>query len=154
MNLLKALLSQSPDLVGHGSKIQGGPFAARLQLQPVVNDSALMLHYTATRADGKHLHQESTLLAAGPDGALCLWPVMDSLPLVLAHRAIDSSLDETDGTLAVIFASGPRDAMNTFRQEITIALKPGGELHIAHSWGMPGEAFSERFNCTLRGVSA
>lgn len=112
-----------------------------------------MLHYTATRGDGKHLHKEATLLAAGPDGALCLWPVMEELPFVLPHRAIDSSHDDEDGTLAVVFSSGPRNTFNSFREEITIALKPGGELRIAHSWRTPGGAFAERSRCTLSAVT-
>jgi hypothetical protein len=153
MNLLKALLSQAPTFVGNGSNHEGEHFVGRLELQPLVNDSALVLHYTATRSDGKPLHQEATLLAVAPDGALCLWPVMEELPFVLPHRAIDSSHDEEDGTLAVLFASGPRDMAHTFREEITIALKPGGELRIAHSWGMPGGVFAERSNCTLRAVA-
>lgn len=149
MNLLAALLAQASSFSGHGTNHEGEPFVGQLELQPLVNASALMLHYTATRTDGKHLHQEATLLAAAPDGALCLWPVMEELPFVIPHRAIDSSLDEEDGTLAVVFASGPRDTEHTFREEITIALKPGGELRIAHSWGIPGGAFAERSSCTL-----
>jgi hypothetical protein len=94
MNLLKALLSQAPTFVGNGSNHEGEHFVGRLELQPLVNDSALVLHYTATRSDGKPLHQEATLLAVAPDGALCLWPVMEELPFVLPHRAIDSSHDE------------------------------------------------------------
>nr|WP_295778149.1 hypothetical protein [Rhodoferax sp.] len=153
MNLLKALLAQAPVFVGNGSNHEGESFAGRLEMQALVNGSALVLHYTATRADGRHLHKEATLLAAAQDGALCLWPVMEELPFVLPHRAIDSTHDEEDGTLAVLFASGPRDAMNTFREEITISLNPGGELRIAHSRGMPGGAFVERSHCTLRAVA-
>jgi hypothetical protein len=154
MNLLVALLAQARTFSGKGINHEGEGFQGYLELQPLVNASAVMLHYSATRSDGKHLHQEATLLAAGPDGALCLWPVMEELPFVLAHRAIDSSLDEDDGTLAVVFASGPRDAAHGFREEITIALRPGGELRITHSWGMPGGAFAERSSCTLRAVVA
>ena len=153
MNLLKALLSQVPIFVGHGTNHEGEHFVGRLEMQALVNASALMLHYTATRTDGKHLHKEATLLAAGPDGALCLWPVMEELPFVLPHRAIDSAHDEEGGSLAVLFASGPRDMVNIFREEITIALKPGGELRIAHSWGLPGSAFAERSSCTLHAVT-
>ncbi len=154
MNLLAALLSHPTTFSGRGSNHEGENFVGRLELQPLVNASALMLHYTATRTDGKHLHTEATLLAAAPDGALCLWPVMEELPYVLPHRAIDSSLDEADGSLAVVFASGSRDMANRFRAEITIALKPGGELRLTHSWGMPGGAFAERSTCTLHAVTA
>lgn len=149
MNLLAALLAQASSFSGHGTNHEGEHFVGRLELQPLVNASALMLHYTATRTDGKQLHQEATLLAAAADGALCLWPVMEELPFVLPHRAIDSSLDEEDGTLAVVFASGSRDTVHAFRQEITIAIKPGGELRMTHSWGLPGGAFAERSHCTL-----
>lgn len=150
MNLLKALLAQSTTFAGTGTNHEGEQFVGRMEIQALVNANALMLHYTATRMDGKHLHREATLLAAGADGALCLWPVMEELPFVLPHRAIDSTHDEDDGAVGVVFASGPRDDANTFREEITIALKPGGELRIAHSWGMPGGAFSAQSQCTMR----
>ncbi len=153
MNLLAALLAQANSFSGHGTNHEGEHFAGRLTMEPLVNASALMLHYTATRTDGKHLHKEATLLAVAADGALCLWPVMEELPFVLPHRAIDSSLDEEDRTLAVVFASGPRDMEHTFREEITIALKPGGELRMIHSWGLPGEVFAERSTCTLHAVT-
>jgi len=152
MNLLAALLAQASRFSGQGTNHEGERFTGRLGLQPLVNASALMLHYTATRTDGKQLHQEATLLAAAPDGALCLWPVMEELPFVLPHRAIDSSLDEEDGTLAVVFASGSRNMVDMFREEITIAIKPGGELRITHSWGLPGGTFAERSRCTLHAV--
>ena len=117
MNLLAALLAQASSFSGQGTNYEGEHFVGRLELQPLVNASALMLHYPATRTDGKPLHKEATLLAAAPDGALCLWPVMEELPFVLPHRAIDSSLDEEDGTLAVVFASGSRDMVHAFREE-------------------------------------
>lgn len=69
MNLLKALLSQTPTFVGNGTNHEGEHFVGRLEMQALVNASALVLHYTATRTDGKHLHKEATLLAAGPGGA-------------------------------------------------------------------------------------
>lgn len=75
MNLLAALRSQSTIFEGTGTNHEAEDFVGRLELQPLVNGSALMLHYTATRTDGKHLHQEATLLATGADGALCLWPM-------------------------------------------------------------------------------
>ncbi len=153
MNLLAALLAQARNFSGHGTSHEGEHFAGRLVMALLVNASALMLHYTATRTDGKHLHREATLLAATPDGALCLWPVMEELPYVLPHRAIDSSHDDEDGTLAVVFASGSRNMVNTFRAEITIAIKPGGELRLTHSWGMPGEAFAERSSCTMHAAT-
>lgn len=156
MNLLTALLSQPTTFSGTGTNHEGEDFVGRLEMQPLVNASALMLHYTATRNDGKHLHKEATLLAAGPDGALYLWPVMEELPFVVPHRAIPNAgaPQVEDGLLVVIFASGPRDKVSTFREEITIALKPNGDLRIAHSWGMPGGAFAPRSHCTLRATTA
>lgn len=155
MNLLEILRSLPSVFSGAGTNHEGESFAGRLELQPLVNATALMLHYTATRDDGKHLHKESTLLAAAPDGVLCLWPVMEELPFVLPHRAIDQTDRPVaeDDMLAIVFASGPRDMAGVFREEITIAVKSNADLHIAHSWGMPGGAFAQRSHCTLRAVN-
>ncbi len=155
MNLLEILRSGPSLFLGVGTNHEGESFSGRLEIQPLVNATALMLHYTATRNDGKHLHQESTLLASAPDGVLCLWPVMEELPFVLPHRAINQT-DKAlagDDMLAIVFASGPRDMTSVFREEITIAVKSSGELHIAHSWGMPGGGFAQRSHCTLRAAN-
>lgn len=43
MNLLTALLSQPTQFSGHGTNHEGEDFVGRLEMQPLVNASALML---------------------------------------------------------------------------------------------------------------
>jgi hypothetical protein len=148
MSLLKALLSQPRAFAGHGTNYEGERFAGRLELQPLVNESALMLHYTATRTDGEHLHKEATLLGRNEEDELCLWPIMEELPFVLPHPQVSSTLHE-GGKLVVVFASGPREMTEIFREEITVELKLNGELTYAHSWGLPGGIFEARSSCVL-----
>ena len=62
MNLVAELLSRPLKLVGHGTNHEGETFVGRLEIQSLVNGSSLLLHYTATRTDGKHLHKEATML--------------------------------------------------------------------------------------------
>ena len=148
MNLLTTLLCTPGQYTGHGLNHEGARFHGALEVQPLVNNSALMLHYTATREDGVLVHSESTLLARNAQGTLCLWPVMAELPFVLPHpQASDTRHD--DGTLVVVFSSGPRDAMEVFREDIAIEVGPSGQLRYTHSWGMPGGVFAQRSSCDM-----
>ena len=148
MNLIALLLSHGHTFAGQGTNHEGEHFLGVLELLPLVNGSALMLHYTATRIDGKHLHREATLLGKGHQTELCLWPVMEELPIVLPHPQVSGTV-LAGGGVKVIFASGTREMTEHFREEITVELKPTGELTYAHSWGMPGGTFEERSSCML-----
>ena len=149
MKLLTALISGPHKFAGTGVNHEGENFTATLVLQPLVAGSALMFHYVATRTDGVQMHSEASLLGIGADGSLCLWPVMVELPFVLPHAQKEFTTS-ADGGVSVVFASGSRDDMSVFREEITIQLKPSGSLVYAHSWGMPGGEFAERSGCEFR----
>jgi hypothetical protein len=148
MGLISALLAQPRRFAGAGVNHEGERFTGRLEIEPLVAGRALLLRYTATRDDGRHLHAEATLLAAGADATLCLWPVMEELAFVLPHAQIHASEDAA-GTSSAVFASGRRDAIDGFREEITIELDAAGQLVYAHAWGMPGGPFADRSRCTL-----
>lgn len=126
---------------------EGEPFTGRMQVTGLVSGKAAMLVYTATGAGGRHLHAESTLIGESPAGALCLWPVMEELPFVLPHPEV-GRVSTGDGE-RFIFASGPRDHADVFREEISIELKTDGTVVYAHAWGMPGGAFDDRSSCHL-----
>ena len=153
MKLIPTLLSGPLKLVGHGTNHESEAFIGRLEIQSLVNGSSLLLQYTATRTDGKHLHREATLLGTDQNNQLCLWPVMEELPFVLPHPEVSNTQNE-DGTLVVVFASGSRDAAEYFREEINIEVRANGELRYAHSWGMPGGAFAARSSCLLSPADA
>ncbi|MDP2366760.1 hypothetical protein [Rhodoferax sp.] len=148
MNLLTTLLRTPGQYTGHGVNHEGERFHGALEVQPLVNNSALMLHYTATREDGVRVHSEATLLAHNAAGMPCLWPVMAELPFVLPHTETSNTAQD-DATLVVVFSSGPRDNMEAFREDITIEVSPNGRLRYAHSWGMPGGVFAQRSSCDL-----
>jgi hypothetical protein len=146
MKFLTALISGPHKFTGTGVNHEGENFTATLVLQPLVSGSALMFHYVATRTDGVQVHSEATLLGSSSNGSLCLWPVMVELPAVLPH-ALKILTTSADGEFTAVFASGSREDMSVFREEITIQLKPSGSLVYAHSWGMPGGTFAERSGC-------
>jgi len=148
VNLLATLLSRPLKYHGSGTNHEGERFNGVLELQPLVEQSAILLHYTATRIDGLHLHREATLLGLDAQGNPCLWPVMEELPSVLPHSLVTGTSTGGD-TRVFVFASGARDATNSFREEITIEIGPQGGLVYAHAWGMPGAAFAPRSRCEL-----
>jgi hypothetical protein len=147
--LLSALVSGAHAYTGRGENHEQEAFSGMFVVQPLVGGAAAMLHFTATREDGTRVHSESTLLARAADGSLCLWPVMDELPVVMPHPLISAARDDAAGDSVHVFASGPRSSTEVFRQEITLRLLPGGRLRYAHAWGLPGGEFGDRSHCEL-----
>jgi len=113
-----------------------------------------MLHYTAVREDGVQVHAESTLLGRTSEGGLCLWPVMEELPMVLPHVALPELTALPQGAVGAVFATGPREAKDQFREEITLIFLPSGGLRYAHAWGLGGSEFGERSVCEMQRCDA
>ena len=148
MSLWDALPAQACVFSGPGVNHEGERFVGRLELQPLLNKGAYLIHYTATRDDGVHLHQEATLLGRNETGALCLWPVMEELPFILPHVEIGATSSRS-GEFVAIFSSGPREQTASFREEIRLEVWPDGRWVYAHAWGMPGESCEQRSSCAL-----
>lgn len=148
MTLLDLLTTAAPLYRGEGVNHEGERFDAELRIERLAADHALLLRYRATLDDGSVAHEEATLLGLDAGGGLCLWPVMSELPVVLPHRAV-SSTSHADGSLELVFASGPRDDAQQFREEITLVRHADGALGYAHAWGLPGEAFAPRSSARL-----
>ncbi|MFN9572483.1 MAG: hypothetical protein ACK58C_17525 [Betaproteobacteria bacterium] len=148
MNVLELLASGPPAYRGRGTNHDGEPFIGALRVQVLGDGRAVLLHYCATLDDGTVAHTESTLLAPGPDGRLCLWPVMSELPVVLPHAQIETQAPGDPRTTAV-FASGAREDRGCFREEITLAFGADGSLTYAHAWGLPAGPFKDRSTCGL-----
>lgn len=143
MTLLQTLAAGPRRYSGRGVNHEGEDFTGTLAVEPLVGGRGVLLHYTARLDEGSEAHAESTLLAPGPDGRLVLWPVMSELDAVLPHTAVRAA------GAGLVFATGPRDDESAFREEITIAPGPGGELTLAHAWGLPGGPFADRSSCRL-----
>ena len=149
MNLLTTLAARAGVFTGRGVNHENEAFTARMTITPVMAGRALTLHYVATGTDGHHLHEEFTLLARADDQRLCLWPVMDELPVVMPHLETGGST-APGAELRRVFATGPRDAADQFREEITIECGTDGGLRYSHAWGMPGGTFEARSSCELQ----
>jgi hypothetical protein len=85
MNLVKRLMSLGQVSRGEGFNHEQERFAAQLRIEPIVDGRALLLRFQAMLLDGSIAHEECTLLGAGPDDNLHLWPVMSEWPNVLPH---------------------------------------------------------------------
>lgn len=72
-------LAYGPTAVrGEGVNHEGESFIGTLSVEPLEEGRAVLLRYRAALENGAVVHTESTLLGVGPDGALCLWPVMSA----------------------------------------------------------------------------
>lgn len=148
MTVIDRLLALPGPLHGEGINHENEAFTATLAIAPLIGGRAAMLHYTARGPDGTPVHAEATLLALSARGTPCLWPVMDELPVVLPHEQVAS--DDTGGELRTVFASGPPEARDSFREAITVTLHADGTLTYAHAWGLPGQDFGDRSAARLR----
>lgn len=148
MNILGVLASGPTAYRGRGVNHENETFVGELKVQALEGARAVMLSYSVTLETGKVVHTESTLLGTGPDGKLCLWPVMSELPVVLPHTEVMTKTELGTYSLAV-FGSGPREDSGNFREEISIQVNSDGSLVYAHAWGLPGGEFRDRSSCSL-----
>ena len=148
MNILAALAAGPTAFCGRGVNHENEAFVGELNVQSLEGGRAVMLRYSATLENGTLVHSETALLGTGPDGRLCLWPVMSELPVVLPHTETIATAEPGKHTLAV-FATGTRDDSASFREEITIELSTEGSLMYAHAWGLAGGAFEDRSSCRM-----
>ena len=151
MTFVERLSSLARVFRGEGLNHEQEPFAAEMRIEPLVDGRAVLLRYRATLLDGSVAHEECTLLGVGPDGNLCLWPVMSELPTVLPHMHQPAPADGTD---QFTFASGLRGDLSCFREEITIELGVDESLTYSHAWGMPSDAFAPRSSARMLPVDA
>jgi hypothetical protein len=147
MDLIRALASGPKSFKGEGINHEGERFIGHLQVQPLVEGSAVLLSYIAKLPDGSVVHEEASLVGRQQDGTLCLWPVMSELPAVCPHQQRSESSGEQTET--VVFAFGDRDDRDAFREEISISVSQKGTLTYAHAWGLPGGEFADRSSCLL-----
>jgi hypothetical protein len=148
MNILAMLASGAKSFHGEGVNEENERFLGELKVQSLEGGRAVLLSYKATLETGVTVHTESTLLGTGPNGKLCLWPVMSEIPVVLPHTELMNGLNSGSRTAAT-FGSGPRDQSDSFREEITIEVNPDGSLVYSHAWGQPGGAFEDRSSCRM-----
>ena len=148
MNLLGILASGPTAFRGEGVNHEKESFIGELKVQALEGGRAVLLKYTATLLTGNVVHSESTLLGTGPDGKLCMWPVMSELPVVLPHTEVTNKTEPRKYTRS-IFGSGARDDSAVFREEISIQVNSDGSLQYAHAWGQPGGNFEDRSSCIM-----
>ena len=148
MNILAALASGPKAFHGEGVNEENQHFFGELKVQLLEGGRAVLLHYKASLDTGLTVHTESTLLGTGPDGKLCLWPVMSEVPVVLPHAELSNISNSGSRTVAT-FGSGPRAQSDSFREEITIEANTDGSLVYSHAWGLPGGAFEDRSSCRM-----
>ena len=148
MNILGALASGPTAFRGEGVNHENESFIGELGVQALEGGRAVLLRYTATLLTGDVVHSESTLIGTGPDGKLCLWPVMSELPVILLHTEVMNKTESGKYTMA-IFGSGARDDSARFREEISIQVNSDGSLLYAHAWGLPGGNFEDRSSCSM-----
>jgi len=143
------VLSSGPKLFrGEGVNEEKESFVGELRVTTLEGGRAVLLSYVATLATGTVVHTESSLLGTGPDGKLCLWPVMSEIPVVLPHPEVLTEA-RAEAELKVVFGSGPRNELTSFREEITIQVNSDQSLVYAHAWGLPGGAFEDRSSCHM-----
>ncbi len=153
MNILRAVISGPTAFRGEGVNELRESFAGELKVQVLEGGRAVLLSYTATLLTGTVVHTESTLLGTGPNGKLCLWPVMSEIPLILPHTEITVKPESGQQSIGV-FGSGQREESTTFREEITIQVHLDGSIEYAHAWGLPGGAFEDRSSCRMAPIDA
>jgi hypothetical protein len=144
---LQLILAAAGKYAGTGVNHAAEAFTGNLELRALEGGNAAQLRYVATRSDGRHLHAETGLIACDASGELCLWPAMEEMPHLLAHRLIARD-DTPAGATRFVFSSGNPDDRTSFREQIALEIEAGrGIVMYRHRWGLPAGEFDERSWC-------
>ena len=106
MPLLPVFASSPKIFRGNGINEENEAFTGKLTIQMLEGNRAAFLRYTATLHNGTVVHTESSLLGTGPNGKLCLWPVMSEIPVILPHAEVLNQVGPS-GELKVVFCQRP-----------------------------------------------
>jgi hypothetical protein len=132
---------------GSGVNHEGQDYTGQLILDPQINPLAILLHFTATGADGTVFHRETSMLGVQPDGSAAAFSISNNIPGLASFRVTQPT------TQSVALTLGNLEDPGNFRELITFRLEPGEALFHGYSWAMPGEPMQERSSALLRRVS-
>jgi hypothetical protein len=117
---------------GAGDGTESGPFAATLDITPILGGLGAAIDYLATAPDGSELHREHTVLAFD------MWSGEATL-FVLCEELNGM------GQLVQVGASTFANGRGTEGFEVQIDLVVDDDhLEYAWSWGQPGEPLAEQ----------
>jgi hypothetical protein len=128
---------------GSGVNHEGQSYTGQLILDPQINPLAMLLHFTATGADGAVFHRETLMIGVQPDGSTAAFSISNNIPGLASFRVTQPS------TESLVLTLGDIEDPNSFRELITFRLEPGGELFHGYSWAMPGELMQDRSSALL-----
>jgi hypothetical protein len=132
---------------GSGVNHEGQDYTGQLILDPQINPLAILLHFTATGADGTVFHRETSMLGVQPDGSTAAYSISNNIPGMASFQVTQPT------TQSVALTLGNLEDPGSFRELITFRLEPGEALFHGYSWAMPGEPMQERSSALLRRVS-
>jgi hypothetical protein len=128
---------------GSGVNHEGQRYTGQLILDPQINPLAMLLHFTATGADGAVYHRETLMLGVQPDGSAAAYSISNNIPGMASFQVTQPASQSLNLTL------GNLEDPVSFREVITFRLEPGGELFHGYSWAMPGEPMQDRSSALL-----
>lgn len=123
--------------VGHGQ--ESGPFDARIDVSPLPNGGAI-LAYRATSPSGETLHQESTMLSAGPDGLDRLYIAHSESPFitVMVEKSPGSGHFEQP------------EPFGPYAMEVVIGRPSAHKISYAWRWATQGDVPVEQSKADVR----
>ena len=129
---------------GQGTNHAGEQFRAVLATRGLFGKPNLLLWFRAAGLDGTIYHEELALIGPAIEGGVTMTSANTNIPFLQRFDA--SSVADP---ARIELHHGDHARRDSFRETITLAIGEDGRLHVAFSWGMPGDAIAERSSVTL-----
>lgn len=128
---------------GMGVNDENQRFYGELDLDCIVENSAILINFKAIGEDKKLYHEEHSLIAMNHAKELYLYSlssnVLYMIPLEFRrHEQIDYARS------SITFGYGLASDVYSYRQEISILLWYNGDIEYIYRWGVPGGSFKLR----------
>lgn len=134
--IIDRVVSAAGRYEGTGDGAESGPFAAVVEIAPILDGMGATISYVATAPDGTELHAEHTTLAFD------MWSGEATLYVLCAELTGLGQLVEVSDS---VFNNGRGTEGFELQIEITI----GDTLEYVWSWGPPGEPLAEQSRATF-----
>jgi hypothetical protein len=151
MDFIEELIEKSGSYKGTGMNHEGDEFIGKLQITPVLSNTAFEIKFNAASKDGLEFHDEVSILSKDDQGNWALFNTNSNSQCCTIHQLESSDKVKDKRTLSFMY--GQFDNTDSFRERVCLDLFQEDQVAYHYYWGVPGGAFQYRSGLVMKAVT-